>query len=113
QRLGHIPLGVGIVDPQQKLAAMLPSKQPVEQRRTEAANVQVTGWTRSETSSDSHKAEFSSQESGTSGRVKFNGILQTGFASACKSEKDLQPDFVQHQACTLNGTQPLRGLGRN
>ena len=43
ERLGHVPLGVGIVDPQQELPAVLPGEQPVEQRRAHAADVQIAG----------------------------------------------------------------------
>ena len=43
QGLGHVPLGVGVVDPQQELPAVLPGKEPVEQRRADAADVQIAG----------------------------------------------------------------------
>ena len=45
---------VGIVDPQQELATMLSSKQPVVERRANAADVQVARGTGSETGTDGH-----------------------------------------------------------
>ena len=45
---------VGIVDPQQKLAPVLPRKEPVKQRRPHAANVQVTGGTWCEPRANGH-----------------------------------------------------------
>ena len=39
QRFGDIAAGVGVVDPQQELSAVLPGKQPVEQGRANAADV--------------------------------------------------------------------------
>jgi hypothetical protein len=43
---------VGIVDPQQKLAAVPPREKPIEERRPDAADVQVTRRTGSETSAN-------------------------------------------------------------
>ena len=43
QRLGDVALGVGVVDPQDELPAVLAGEQPVEQRRANAADVQITG----------------------------------------------------------------------
>ena len=48
QRLLDVPLLVGVVDPQNELAAMLPGEQPIEQRGPDAANVQISGRTGSE-----------------------------------------------------------------
>src|SRR6056297_390187 len=48
----YIALLIGIVNPQNELPARLLGKNPVEQRRTNAANVQVTGRTGSKTCAD-------------------------------------------------------------
>ena len=45
QCLVDIPLLVGVVDPQDELAAVLPGEEPVEQRRANPANVQISGGT--------------------------------------------------------------------
>jgi hypothetical protein len=37
-------LAIGVLDPEQELAAGLARKCPAEQRRTGAANMEVTGW---------------------------------------------------------------------
>jgi hypothetical protein len=44
-----IPLGIRVVDPEQKLPAMPPREEPVEQRRADAANMQKPGRTGSKT----------------------------------------------------------------
>ena len=48
QRLGDVALGVGVVDAQQKLPAVTPGEQPVEQGRADPANVKIAGgaWAR-------------------------------------------------------------------
>jgi hypothetical protein len=38
----HVPLLVRVVDPQDKLTAMFPGEQPIEQRRADAADVEVS-----------------------------------------------------------------------
>jgi len=43
QRLGDVPLGVGVVDPQQELATVPSGEQPVKQGRTDAADVEIAG----------------------------------------------------------------------
>src|SRR5262249_36966417 len=45
QRLGDIAFLVGVIDSENELAAVPTGKQPVEERRPHAANMQVTGWT--------------------------------------------------------------------
>jgi hypothetical protein len=52
QRRLDIPLLIGVVDPQEKLPAVLPGEEPVEERRANAADVQEAGGTGSETSAD-------------------------------------------------------------
>ena len=47
-----VPLGVGVVDAQQKLSAMPPGEQPIEQGRADAADVQISGRTGSKTSAN-------------------------------------------------------------
>src|SRR5262245_11004046 len=52
--LGHVPLGIGIVDPQQELPAVLPGKEPIKERRADAADMQIAGRTGSEAGTDGH-----------------------------------------------------------
>ena len=52
QRRSTFRSGVGVVDAQQELAAMPPGKQPIEQRRANAADVQIAGRAGSETSAN-------------------------------------------------------------
>ena len=54
QGLGDVPPRVGIVNPQQKLPAVLPGIEPIEQRGPHAADVQVAGGTRSEAGANGH-----------------------------------------------------------
>src|SRR5208337_3066808 len=51
-----VPLLVGVVDPQQKLAAEMPGKQPVEQGRSHSADVQKAGRTGSKPGAYGHGA---------------------------------------------------------
>ena len=61
QRRLDIPLLIGVVDPQQELPAMPPGKQPTEQRRAHAADVQISGRTGSKTGAD-HNRSIHQQE---------------------------------------------------
>ena len=54
QRLLHVPLLVGVVDPQNELPAVLPGKEPIEQRSAYAANVQISGRAGSEAGANGH-----------------------------------------------------------
>ena len=55
QRPLDVALRVGVVDPQQELAAMPPGEQPIDQGRADAADVQITGRTGSKTGADRHR----------------------------------------------------------
>src|SRR5262249_25559040 len=54
ERLGDIPLLVGVVDAQDELAAVLAGEEPVEQRRADAADVKVARGAGGKTSADRH-----------------------------------------------------------
>src|SRR5262249_39427136 len=49
QRLLDIPLLIGVIDAQNELAAMLLGKEPIEEGRSDAANMQKTSRTRGKT----------------------------------------------------------------
>jgi hypothetical protein len=49
-----ISLGVGVVDAEQKLPAVLTCEEPIEERGPNSANVQITGLARCETCANCH-----------------------------------------------------------
>src|SRR5205823_2379022 len=53
-RLRHLAARVRVLDPEQKLAALMAREQPVEKRRVDAADVQEAGRTRREADSGGH-----------------------------------------------------------
>ena len=59
QRLVDVPLLVGVVDPQDELPAVLPGEEPIEQRGANAADVQVSGRTGSESGANGHGGRWS------------------------------------------------------
>jgi hypothetical protein len=65
QRIGQIPLRVGVVDPQDELAAMAAGEEPVEQRRAHPADVQVTGGRGGEANAGSCRRRSGEGHSGT------------------------------------------------
>jgi hypothetical protein len=52
-----VPLLVGVVDPQDELAAMVPRQEPVEQSRPNAADMQEAGWAGGESSAYAHETK--------------------------------------------------------
>ena len=54
QRLLQIALLVRVVDPEDVLAAVVAGEEPVEQRRPDTADVEMSGRTRCETRADGH-----------------------------------------------------------
>ena len=72
QRLLDVPLLIGVVDPQDELAAVPPGEQPAEQGRADAADVKVSGRTRSEAGADGHSKK------GEGGRGKGEGKHNSG-----------------------------------
>ena len=54
ERFLDIPLRVGVVDAEDERPAMPPRVQPVEQRRADAADVEITGRARSKAGADGH-----------------------------------------------------------
>ena len=61
-RLGRLGRGTGVIrilDPQQELSAVVARKQPVEQRRARAANVQIPGGRGGETGDDGRSGSSS------------------------------------------------------
>ncbi len=54
-----VPFGVGVVDPEDELAAPLACEKPVEQRRADTADVKVAGGARRESGADGHRGSIS------------------------------------------------------
>ena len=55
QRLGDVALLIGVVDAQDKLAAVLAGEEPVEKGCADAANVEIAGRAGGETGADHDK----------------------------------------------------------
>ena len=55
QCLDDVALGIGVVDPQQKLSAVPSGEQPVEQSSADAANVEIAGRAGREPCADRHR----------------------------------------------------------
>ena len=60
-RLLRVPRLVGVLHPQHKYAAMFAGKQPVEQSRARASNVQIASGRRSKTSANGHGRDVSAR----------------------------------------------------
>ena len=69
ERFVDVALGVGVVDPQDELAALPFGKQPIEERGPHAADVQVAGRARSKARANGHDRRAGGQEDGT----RFDG----------------------------------------
>ena len=69
KRRGDVSFGVGIVDAEDELPAVLARKQPIEQRRADAANVQVAGGAGSEAGADQGRVQGSGFRVQGSGRT--------------------------------------------
>src|SRR5262249_37974876 len=70
KRLGLVALGIGVVDAEDELSALLPGEQPVEQRGAYAADVQIAGGTGGEAGAHGHKGGISPLPSTVPGTIK-------------------------------------------
>ena len=55
-RFRNLPAGIGVLDPEQELAALVPGEEPVEESRMDSADVEEAGGARRKADSHGHTA---------------------------------------------------------
>ena len=87
-----MPLLVGVVDPQDELAAVMSGQQPVEQSRPHPADVQEAGRAGGESSANTHGIGCNTSEGSTSSGSRYD-LVRTGddqAAARCRVSKGLK-----------------------
>ena len=108
-RLGHLAARVGVLDPQQDLAALLAREEPVEEERADAADVEEAGGARSHADADAHRASIVGGGGIRRAHVSASGGIDTAIDRDRGDRRRLRPGVHAEPADVAADEPQARG----